>query len=336
MLRLIVALGMVLAVSLPALAGGYGYSYYPSYTYYQPNYNYTWTYYPAEGYWPAGLYAHTTAGWLYKPTYSAPAVSALTYSANWRSEYLKLVEKRDDLAAFETARASLGNYASNYTLNYGAVGYGHSNYATPFVGHYGVNGNTAYGYTFNSLAQAYGSTDMNVLYQQASRLAQGAQQLGGQATTDFQGLVQAAGLNQARVAEILARGASASQVLKATEPQQSASVQQTIIGNGGGVQQPNVVGPQLPQQQDQAVVQQAQQFLQTIAVPQCGSCHGANNPKGGFNVLSIPQMDASGLKKVLKRLVSTRPDFVMPRNSAGVGQRLSDEQLARWIDFLTQ
>ena len=63
-------------------------------------------------------------------------------------------------------------------------------------------GTTVYGYS--TVAESYGNVDLGLLYNQAARLTDQAQQLAGQAATDFQSLVQAEGQNRAEVAKIIA------------------------------------------------------------------------------------------------------------------------------------
>ncbi len=76
-------------------------------------------------------------------------------------------------------------------------------------------GTTVYGYS--TVAEAYGNVDLGLLYNQAARLTDQAQQLAGQAAADFQTLVQTEGQNRAEVAKIIAQGQAAREALSAAK-----------------------------------------------------------------------------------------------------------------------
>jgi hypothetical protein len=306
----------------PARADGYyngyvseGYTYHDGYWYYN-NVPYTrsGTYYSTPGYYSCGYYYPGTSYTKYSYTrYYPPAATypqqaaAVDYkSGDWRSKLLDIAKARDEYegqlrkAALEQlqymeAVKALGlqgnfNY-QNYGINpmaYGGYGYGNLN-----VGNYGINGNTAYGYTFSQLAQSYGSTDLNVLYQQAASLAKGAQDLGGQATTQFGQLAEQAGGNAARVAEILAQGKAAADALANARPAPSTT---TVTQVQGVTQQQQQVQQSGQQQGGQAA--QAGTHARGVAsltpgqqkaAQSCIRCHSGDAPKGKFDVAAYFQ-----------------------------------------------
>lgn len=332
--------------ALPANGGGYGYyhsSYYPSYGYYQPAYSYypvsySYAYYPeyttAGGYYyPAGNYAYYNGNW-YMQGYSTPyqpqyvGVKTPAYSEGWKTALLAVAKARDDQAAYLKALQALGlqppvgpvgpqgTLTGNFYPPYG--------YANPHVGTYGTNGNTVYGYTLKSVQEAYGNTDMNVLYQQAFRLGQGGQQLAQQVTDSFMQLTGAAGENQAAVARILAEGQARAALINSSKLAPSSSITTTVQGYATGqqsgqqqqagpmppVQQPGANNPDNPQGQQR--VTSAAEFLKLEGPASCVKCHGGQDPKGGFKIADYPNMDFDAHVKVIERIFSTDPKKVMP------------------------
>jgi mono/diheme cytochrome c family protein len=207
-----------------------------------------------------------------------------------------------------------------------------------------------YGYTYETLRNTYGDTNLNALYQQAARLTQGSQQLAGQAHTEFSGLVQQAGDNQARVAEILARSAAAANALRATEPQAQTTTQTrtTVTGTasaqasvatppdqgqpvdpGTGPETPN---PNVPPQQTSSGLN-PQQWLAQVGRPLCGGCHGAKDGKGGFAIDRYPSLSPEQRDRVIERLFTSNPDRRMPRDGAGKPARLSPQQVRAFLSL---
>jgi hypothetical protein len=216
-----------------------------------------------------------------------------------------------------------GNFAFPQYGGYGANG----------VGSYGASGNTLYGYSVQTLKDYYGSTDLNALYQAASRLTQGAQGLAGQAHTEFSQLVGQAGDNAGRVAEILARSQAAANALNATDPQARTreSSSTTVIRSGTGTP-PAVPLPDPPVTGVTLAPANAQTFIQKVGGPQCGQCHGDTDPKGKFKISDYPKMTPEEKGKVIFRLTTLDKSKMMPRLTSGEpGQPVSRETL---IEFL--
>lgn len=186
------------------------------------------------------------------------------------------------------------------------------------LSHAGVNGNTIYGYSYSKVADAYGQTDLNQLYQQSSRLTLNAQTLAGTANSEFAGLVQQAGGNAARIAEIFAKGEAGRKVIDGINS--PGSRVETKI-NGTAVS-PNVVGPPT---EDQA---QGLSFLRLSGPATCVACHSGNKLEGGFDIAKLPGMSATDIvNKVLPRLVSSDDKLRMPRGLPA----LTGEQIRQFL-----
>lgn len=326
---LTIILIIFLAITIPVIASEYsngyvtpgGYTYQNGYWYYDSiAYNRTQVWYPAgyynncynAGYW---YWSYTKAN--ISNTYNTNTYN--TVPVDWRTQLLDLAKQRDtaelglrksaleQIAYLESINA-LGLTGNFRIQNYGQAiqfpGYaGGMNYAS-------VNqGNTLYGYSYNTVKEAYGSTDMNVLYQQASRLTQGAQQLAGDAHRDFSGLVTQAGDNQSRIAEILAKAAAAEKVLNAANPQPSTRTTTTVTGSGST----STVMPKV----DDTLVEDTKRFLTYTGIPLCGSCHSGQTLKGKFDILTYPTMTSDQKNVIWDRIFSKDPDKVMPRSVDG-------------------
>lgn len=196
--------------------------------YYQPYQTYRWRYY------------------LYTPPAPVAQVAALPKPNDplWRSKLLELARQRDQvegamrLEALENANylESLrelglsGNFMwQNYgqSLQYPSASSIYGKTTNYQYGRFGNNGSTIYGSSEITMADIYGSTDLNVLFQQADKHVQNAQQLAGQGASDFMANVQAVGTNAGRVAEIYAKAKAAGYVLGAVEGNSAKVTQQT-------------------------------------------------------------------------------------------------------------
>ncbi len=175
-----------------------------------------------------------------------------------------------------------------------------------------AQGTTVYGYS--TVAEAYGNVDLGLLYNQAARLTDQAQQLAGQAAADFQTLVQTEGQNRAEVAKIVAQGQAARDALHAAKgPAGVAQAQQfraftfQVIQDGAGamkvepVMQPGStpdfsLGGSSPQKA------KAVANISDTLKARCVSCHGSQKQSGGLN-FEQPITDAQQLS-VLERITT--------------------------------
>lgn len=290
--------------------GGYYYSC-GRYYQYAPSYSHSWQYSRA-----ALAYKDKV---VERQVYQ-PAVPQ--YSADWKTDVLKYAQKKDDLQAYLNALQALGINGQTYGFQQNSYRYSSYNYGQPL----NLNAQTQYGYSYQTVKEAYGETNLNLLYQQSARLAQNGQQLGSQATTEFAQLVAAAGDNQARVAEILARARAAELALRATDPQPRSRTTETVQGQGAGAVPPQPRTP-MPQAEPTDVVD-AKTFLNNVAIPLCGACHaGGANAKSKFNIADYPTLSLDDKRVVWRRLLTDNPDKRMPQKDGGPGDPLTAQQL---------
>lgn len=305
--------------------------------------------------YPAGYYAWLNGNWylqgvgyLYKETVAqALANKPVDYTPDWQKKLLDIAANRDkvesklrlraaDYQAFQSGLKALGLQENFHWNNYGQFpgggfasphyGTGGSGYGTVtsnvHLGTYGNNGNTLYGYSFNSIKDVYGDTNLNALYQQAARLTQNAQTLAGQATGDFHDLVGEEGQNRARVAEILANAQVARAAIEAAKPQtRTRSESRTFSfkaeedGKGGTKITP--VSPEEAAKQGISQPRGAGLSRQQVFATKCAACHSGADKKGGFDVEAYDHMDLDQKSKVWGRLFTTDKDKIMPRNADG-------------------
>lgn len=250
----------------------------------------------------------------------------------WRTKLLDIAAARDKVegdirkSAFDHQQYLEAVNALGLQNNFRWNGYGqappYSAYGYQAV-NYGVNAGTQYGYQANAqatVAHLYGDTNLNSLFQQAAQLTQGAQRLSGEATTGFQALVGAEGGNRARVAEIIAKGQMAAQVLNALAAAPSAEVRgysfKVTQGKIERVEDPKVVTP------DQKAALK-EQFGQ-LASAKCYSCHNDKNAQGksamfpeGFKIADYFLLTVEQKNRVWEVLGSEDPKKRMPLAEGG-------------------
>lgn len=213
-------------------------------------------------------------------------------------------------------------------------------YAEPLA----AQGTTVYGY--QSLSDYQNQVDMGLLYNQAARLTDQAQQLAGQAAVDFQTLVHAEGQYRSEVAKIIAQGQAAREALAAAKPEASQVTQRsfsfTITQNSDGsikVEQTDatpsgdnpqsfkLISPQKQQQTKMDVLNRVSNLLTS----KCVNCHNPKQSMGGLDLLNSISDEQQA--KILARVVTDDEDKVMPRKSDGSpGVRLTQEE----VDLLKQ
>jgi mono/diheme cytochrome c family protein len=322
----IVIIAILLAI--PATAGEYTFS--EGY-WWQGSNAYTRTLVESPGYYTySGCYRYYYPG---TSSYSYTFHHARAVPTDWRTQLLELAKQRDKLVLAERRAALEQKYyleaigALGLTGNFRVEGYG------PAVGYGygGVNatanlytgGNSVFGYTYQTVKEAYGSTDMNSLYQQSARLTQGAQGLATQANTEFSSLVQQAGDNQARVAEILARAQAAALALQATAPSPSTRETTTVTGTATGL----------------ATDADAGTVWQKSAQARCAACHAGARIRGGFDLNKFASLDDAGRHKVWVRLTTADLTKRMPRDVKDEhkpGVQLGPDELMAWARVLVK
>jgi cytochrome c553 len=209
-----------------------------------------------------------------------PVVSSKT--PDWRAKLLDIASQRDRFELnnkksalehneFLEAVNALG-LSGNFRVNgYGApVQYAQGLAASGIQQPFAEQGTSVYGYSYSTLADVYGSTDLNVLYNQAGNLAKDSLALGDRAVTGHRALVQEEGHNRARVAEILAKA----QLLKAADTP-SAHLKQEFNFRG-------TVDPETGKVDLEEADMRPRYDAQASAVfkAKCNRCHNANSKAG--------------------------------------------------------
>lgn len=196
-------------------------------------------------------------------------------------------------------------------------------------------GTTVYGYS--SAAEAYGSVDLGLLYNQAARLTDQAQQLAGQATADFASLVQAEGQNRADVARILAQGQAAAQALSATSQgnyQQAQNYQRSFTlritqGSDGRMHIEQVPDNNNDNNSLDLVTPRAavteHRNISDLIKNKCYQCHSQQKPSGGLD-FSKELTDAQQ-EEIIKRIETNNSSLKMPRNADGTAGKLTNEEI---------
>lgn len=327
-MRYVLVLGTLLVggvLSMPARANDGAYVYRDGFYWSGANaYTRTLVTTPGSYYYSHGCYYQYPSTSYYSYTQMPVATkteyqSVPAYQDGWKSEVLKYAAKKDDLAAYAATLKALGiSYAPSYVAAD----------ATAFY----QGGQTAYGYTYQSVKQAYGELDLNQLYQAAARLAQSSQQYGAEATANHASLVQDAGDNQGRIAEINARFQAmdklTARIKELLDGPPSTKTTTTIQSN-----QPITPVPVTTNvEQVQAAIASSDPFVKNFAMPYCGKCHSGNNVKGNLNVAQWASFDAvkkASIKKRLKLPVTDKDH--MPKADGGKASELPDEVLAQFL-----
>jgi hypothetical protein len=331
----------------------------------------TWTEYVCNYY---GCYYQPYYRWEYHkvvaPSYSTytPPTPSYTPPTDWKTRLLDIAAERDkyegkirlqslDSQAYLSAVKALGLEGNFHWQNYGlapAFPFGYSSpYAasSPNLNSAGANASTLYGYSYNTVKDIYGDTNLGVLYQQSARLTQNAQSLAGQASTDFSGLVSQEGSNRARVAEIIAQGQAARAALEAAKAQPSTRQESRVFSfrvttGSDGAQQLIPVTPNGQSQQSTQTPQSTQQgqrvqgqedssnspasgndLFTRVAATRCAACHAGKDKQGKFDIWEYPQMPIKERSKVWERITNKDPNKRMPKGENGTpGEPLTDEE----------
>jgi hypothetical protein len=193
-----------------------------------------------------------------------------------------------------------------------------------------AQGTTLYGYS--SVADAYGQVDMGLLYNQAARLTDQAQQLAGQASSDFATLVQAEGQNRSEVARILAQGQSARQALEAAAGPTPQGIQQRTFAfqvtqnSDGQLSIQKMQDGEKAFQLSEAQSGDVSTSVSDLLKKSCVACHSNGNTQGGLN-LEAAISDAQQAA-ILNRVTTDDLGLRMPRNADGTaGQKLSESDI---------
>lgn len=299
-------------------------------------------------YTPASSYYNYYSVNLPNSTPTAPALPSYK-DPGWRGKLLDIAAARDkregeirsgafEQAYFLDAVSALGlqgNFRWNgyggvppYFQQGGAAVGGQGAYGYQMTGqlyNFGANANTQYGASFNSIASVYGDNNTAQLFQQAAQLAQQAQKLGGDATGSFHSLVGQEGGNRAKVAEILAKGQQAQQILDALRAAPSTETKGFNFK----------ISPVGIQAVDAGVDPTVKQKLSTdftaLINNKCAKCHSGDNVKANFDITKWSSFSPDDRNKIMDRLTTDDPKKLMPRGDDGVGHRLLGDELKLFL-----
>lgn len=239
---------------------------------------------------------------------------------NWRNKVLDIASKRDENAAYLKALEALGIPANQAQPGY--VGSGVYSQNSVNLGSYGASGSTLYGYSSSALSALYGDPSPNILYQQAARLTERAQDLAGQGNQGFQDLLAKEATGRQNAAQIMARGLAAATALQAAQGQGTSQTQTTTtIQQGTGTQTQTTVTP-APQPPPSPVANQRQ----AVVTMKCASCHNAVTKKGGLDLTGNLSPDVLAL--CFERVTHADPSKRMPQKAGGgPGEPLSPQEM---------
>lgn len=191
-------------------------------------------------------------------------------------------------------------------------------------------GTTVYGYS--SVAEAYGNVDLGVLYNQAARLTDQAQQLAGQAAVDFQALVQAEGQNRADVAKIIAQGQAAREALLAAKGQPSSIQQRAftfrVVQDSKGEMKVERIESASQTPDFSLSSQKSDTSVSDIIKTKCISCHGNDKAQGGLNFM-LAISDAQQ-RATLERITTDNVAKRMPQG----GAKLTVEEISAFFQAM--
>lgn len=185
-----------------------------------------------------------------------------------------------------------------------------------------AQGTTVYGYS--SLAESYNQVDMGLLYNQAARLTDQAQQLAGQASVDFSALVQAEGQNRAEVAKILAQGQAAREALSASKGEQLQL--QTSKSFSFKVTQDTTGDMKVEKIQDFNLVTPNTANISDLLTTRCIACHKSDTKQGNLDLSG--EISSAQQIAILKRVTTDDLEKRMPRRVDGTaGAKLTLDEL---------
>lgn len=191
-------------------------------------------------------------------------------------------------------------------------------------------GTTVYGY--QAITNYQQQVDLGALYNQAARLTDQAQQLAGQAATDFQGLVQAEGQNRADVARIIAQGQAAKEALQAVNVPQRVVEQKIFSFRVTTQPDGNIKVEEMKSEPDFGLVTPKQSAgnaldVSKILTDKCVKCHNGTKSMGGLNLMS--PITENQQQDILNRVVTDDPALLMPRSADNKpGPRLSNQEIS--------
>lgn len=174
---------------------------------------------------------------------------------------------------------------------------------------YAEQGTTVYGY--NKLSEIYKPTDLALAFNQAARFTDKALELGPQAISGYQAIVESEGNRQAKVAEIIAKGQAAAQALNASNPTAGDSKSSVSFKITQGAGQATIPQPANNDDLSKAKIE--------ILTASCIQCHNATNPNGQLDLTKYESFTQDQKDAVFAAIVDPDPNKRMPKVKAANG-----------------
>lgn len=250
--------------------------------------------------WAYGRYKSGCCGYTYRKLYRITS-----HAVDWRTKLVEVAARIKDNEALVESIKALGLTPSQAQA-YGLGVQSYQQTAEP--------GNTLYGYT--AFAQKYTTpTDLGVLFSQAGRLTENAQDLAGRAHEGFSALLSQEGANQAAVASILAQGQAAAAALAASRPA-GQSTYQSLSVHGGETSGGAVAGAH-----GGASALSSPITLESVLQSRCVACHSGAEPRAGLDLSSVAEWTdeqrAEWRERIIAAVTSDDPARRMPRGPDG-------------------
>jgi hypothetical protein len=193
-------------------------------------------------------------------------------------------------------------------------------------------GNSAYGYSSLSLSNYAQAVDPTLLFNQASKLTENAQQLAGQGFSQYSSLAAQQLQGQVAVAKVQAQGQAAVAALQAAQAEQSSSTTLQTFSFKATVDQAGkmTVEPveNHPADPGPAPNTDRVQLLSLVLENRCLRCHSGNDPKGGFSIGE--GLTAEKLRKAQLHVLGFA-DPAMPPPSSDEGKAMTIEDRAAFL-----
>lgn len=212
-------------------------------------------------------------------------------------------------------------------------------YGNSYPNAFAPQGTTVYGYEsglnnpqqnlgYSTVADVYNKYDIALGMNQAARLAENAQNLSGQSTTQFVQLLEQIRQGNTDVAQTMALSQAVREFLTGVSEVQNGQKVRVRVENKVGTGQPSNP-PEFrpaPERQNAYTVGNERAFLAMVQ-SKCVSCHSADDKKGGLDMTKFSAFSADKKRQIFNRIVEPNPDLRMPKTSSGPGKPLNAEEI---------
>lgn len=301
---LILAMAAMLFAGV-AHAGGFG-----NFTHYERGFYLNGTVKQNDGWW-----WRCSNGRFYRHSQfrqqQAKAQAQVQYSANWKSDLVKALDKQRDHELFLQALRESGLQSNQQGYSNGndySATSGSSTYSYGYVP-FADQGGTIYGATVKDYAPNIGQVDVAALVNQQMRLVERLSEGTNTANNAVAGQINSLANAQAEVAKIQAAGQVLVETVRAA--QAPATAHHTWQRETQSQQQSQPQALSAPQTTATDMVRVAALFERS-----CVKCHGAEKAQGGLNLSGFDswgtQQRAEVAQAIMDRITSQDPEMRMP------------------------